>query len=152
MRRILVDFLNEENNKSIKFDYLIIIPIILLAIILLNNIVKLKISELETYIEDNYKYTSVSNLDYDINKNLIHISEIIEITKLINDLNIRKIKISNNKLSLIGYSLDSNDIKSYIKLLDKNDKVSDESIESINKEGETYSFEIEANVGSDNEI
>lgn len=152
-KRMLINFLYEENSKAIKINYVVSLPvIIILCLILLNIKLNSKVTKLETYIEENHKYTNVSNLDYNVDKNLIPITEIIEITRLINDSNIKQINISNNKLSLLGYSYDSNSIKSYLELLNKSGKTKNESIESINKEGEAYSFEIEANVGSTDEI
>lgn len=152
-KRILLNFLYEEKLKSTYFEGVVLIPVIMFIVIVgINGNLKYKNFKLEKYIESNYEYTTVSNLDYNIDKSLIPISNIIEITKLISDKNINYIKINNNRLNLLGYSHDSNSIKTYSDRLSKNNKINNISIESINKEGDTYSFEIEADVGSFNEI
>lgn len=153
-KQILINFLQQEKRKSKQLYNGILIPIIAITLLIIgiNGNLKYKISKLEKYIESNYEYTTVSNLDYNIEKNLIPIANIVDITKLINDQNINNIKISNNKLNLLGYSYDSSIIKTYSDRLYKNNKINNVSIESINREGDTYSFEIEADVGSLNEI
>lgn len=153
-KQILVNFLNQEKRKSKNLDNTILIPIIIITLVIvgINGNLKYKLCKLEQYIELNYEYTTVSSLDYNIDKNLIPVSNITDITKLITDKNINHIKISNNKLNLLGYSYDSSYIKSYSQMLDKNNKINNVSIESINREGDAYSFEIEADVGSLNEI
>ena len=115
MKVKVVNFLYEEDKKFIDFNYLIILYLIIfISSITLYFNQKSKINELEIYIDENYKYTTVASLDYKVDKDLINISNIKEITKLIEDKNINHIKIENNKLNLLGYSNNSNNINSYI--------------------------------------
>lgn len=153
-KQVLVNFLHEEKRKSRNLDKTILIPMIIitLCIVGVNGNLKYKLYKLEQYIELNYEYTTVSSLDYNVEKNLIPISNINDITKLIADPNINHIKISNNKVNILGCSYDAIYIKSYSQILGKNNKINNVSIESINREGDAYSFEIEADVGSLNEI
>lgn len=153
MKIKLVNFLYEEENRLIYFNPLTVMYIIIFIFFIALNInQKLKINELEMYIDENHKYTTVANLDYNVDKGLIHISNIEEITKLIDDKNIYYIKIDNNKLNLLGYINNSNNINSYIDRLNKSNEHNNISVESINREGDRYSFEIEANIGYTNEV
>ncbi|MGL5507315.1 MAG: hypothetical protein ACRDB0_05370, partial [Paraclostridium sp.] len=128
-KQILINFLHKEKRKSKQLYNGILIPIIAITLLIIgiNGNLKYKISKLEKYIESNYEYTTVSNLDYNIEKNLIPIANIVDITKLINDQNINNIKISNNKLNLLGYSYDSSIIKTYSDRLYKNNKINNVS-------------------------
>lgn len=153
MKIKLINFLYEEENRLIYFNPLTVMYIIIFIFFIALNInQKLKINELEMYIDENHKYTTVANLDYNVDKGLIHISNIEEITKLIDDKNIYYIKIDNNKLNLLGYINNSNNINSYIDRLNKSNEHNNISVESINREGDRYSFEIEANIGYTNEV
>lgn len=152
-RSVIINFLYEESNKVRYKKYSLITIILLISCVTITNLkLKIKIDKLELYINENHKYTTVSNLDHNIDKNLTPISNLSSIIQIINESNIRGIKISHNKLSLRGYSNDSNNIKSYVDRLNKIDKINNISIKSINREGEAYSFEIESNVGVVNEI
>lgn len=153
MKIKLINFLYEEENRLIYLNPLTIMYIIIFIFFIALNInQKLKINELEMYIDENHKYTTVANLDYNVDKGLINISNIEEITKLIDDKNIYYIKIDNNKLNLLGYINNSNNINSYIDRLNESNEHNNISIESINREGDRYSFEIEANIGYTNEV
>lgn len=153
MKIKLLNFLYEEENRLIYFNPLTVMYIIIFIFFIALNInQKLKINELEMYIDENHKYTTVANLDYNVDKGLINISNIEEITQLIDDKNIYYIKIDNNKLNLLGYINNSNNINSYIDRLNKSNEHNNISVESINREGDRYSFEIEANIGYTNEV
>ena len=153
MKIKLLNFLYEEENRLIYFNPLTVMYIIIFIFFIALNInQKLKINELEMYIDENHKYTTVANLDYNVDKGLIHISSVEEITQLIDDKNIYYIKIDNNKLNLLGYINNSNNINSYIDRLNKSNEHNNISVESINREGDRYSFEIEANIGYTNEV
>ena len=148
-----INFFNEKEKykKDVHILNLIVLGTILIML-LLDAIKVYELNDLEIYVNESKK--AIDNLD-DVNTtnvNRLHIKKVNNIIQLIQNDNIENIEIDNNILKLKGKVSSSQEIKYYVKLLHNiKDLKIEPNINSINREGELYKFEITARIGVKNE-
>ncbi|SCJ27254.1 Uncharacterised protein [uncultured Clostridium sp.] len=148
-----INFFNEKEKykKDVNILNLIVLGTILIML-LLDAIKVYELNDLEIYVNEGKK--AIDNLD-DVNTtnvNGLHIKKVNNIIQLIQNDNIENIEIDNNILKLKGKVSSSREIKYYVKLLQNiKDLKIEPNINSINREGELYKFEITARIGVKNE-
>ncbi|MBC6004199.1 MAG: PilN domain-containing protein [Paeniclostridium sordellii] len=148
-----INFFNEKEKykKDVNILNLIVLGTILIML-LLDAIKVYELNDLEIYVNESKK--AIDNLDgvNTTNVNGLHIKKVNNIIQLIQNDNIENIEIDNNILKLKGKVSSSQEIKYYVKLLQNiKDLKIEPNINSINREGELYKFEITARIGVKNE-
>ena len=148
-----INFFNEKEKYKKDVNILILIVLGTILIMLLLDAIKVyELNDLEIYVNESKK--AIDNLD-DVNTtnvNGLHIKKVNNIIQLIQNDNIENIEIDNNILKLKGKVSSSQEIKYYVKLLQNiKDLKIEPNINSINREGELYKFEITARIGVKNE-